>query len=83
MPFKEGKVAGAALDVFEKEPAVGNPLFELEEVIRTPHLGASTGEAQENVSDCHCPAGGRFSSCRERLAMPSTFPWSARISFPS
>jgi D-3-phosphoglycerate dehydrogenase / 2-oxoglutarate reductase len=47
---KGGKVAGAALDVFEKEPAVGHPLFELEEVIHTPHLGASTGEAQENVS---------------------------------
>jgi D-3-phosphoglycerate dehydrogenase len=48
--LKEGKVAGAALDVFEKEPSVGNPLFELEQVIHTPHLGASTGEAQENVS---------------------------------
>ncbi len=48
--IKAGKVAGAALDVFEKEPAVGNPLLELEEVISTPHLGASTGEAQENVS---------------------------------
>jgi D-3-phosphoglycerate dehydrogenase len=44
------KVAGAALDVFEKEPAIGNPLVELEEVISTPHLGASTGEAQENVA---------------------------------
>jgi len=48
--IKGGKVAGAALDVFEKEPAIGNPLLELEEVISTPHLGASTGEAQENVS---------------------------------
>jgi D-3-phosphoglycerate dehydrogenase len=48
--IKEGKVAGAALDVFEKEPTIGNPLLELEEVISTPHLGASTGEAQENVS---------------------------------
>ncbi|MDI7260725.1 MAG: phosphoglycerate dehydrogenase [Thermodesulfobacteriota bacterium] len=48
--IKGGKVAGAALDVFEKEPAIGNPLFELEEVIGTPHLGASTGEAQENVA---------------------------------
>jgi D-3-phosphoglycerate dehydrogenase len=48
--IKTGKVAGAALDVFEKEPAIGNPLVELEQVISTPHLGASTGEAQENVS---------------------------------
>jgi len=48
--IKGGKVAGAALDVFEKEPAIGNPLLELEEVIGTPHLGAATGEAQENVS---------------------------------
>jgi D-3-phosphoglycerate dehydrogenase len=48
--IKTGKVAGAALDVFEKEPATGNPLLELEEVVSTPHLGASTGEAQENVS---------------------------------
>jgi D-3-phosphoglycerate dehydrogenase len=47
---KEGKVAGAALDVFEKEPAVGNPLLELESVISTPHLGAATEEAQENVA---------------------------------
>ncbi len=48
--IRTGKVAGAALDVFEKEPAVGNPLLELEEVIGTPHLGASTEEAQENVA---------------------------------
>jgi D-3-phosphoglycerate dehydrogenase len=48
--LKTGKVAGAALDVFEKEPATGNPLLELDEVISTPHLGASTGEAQENVA---------------------------------
>jgi D-3-phosphoglycerate dehydrogenase len=48
--IKEEKVKGAALDVFEKEPAIGNPLLELEEVVHTPHLGASTGEAQENVA---------------------------------
>src|SRR5690625_207326 len=46
----EGKVAGAALDVFEEEPAIGRKVLELQEVIATPHLGASTIEAQENVA---------------------------------
>ena len=45
-----GKVAGAALDVFETEPASSHKLFGLENVVVTPHLGASTGEAQENVA---------------------------------
>lgn len=44
------KVAGAALDVFEEEPADHNRLLELPEVIGTPHLGASTKEAQDNVA---------------------------------
>lgn len=48
--LRSGKVAGAALDVFEKEPAVDNPLCSLENVIVTPHLGASTEEAQVNVA---------------------------------
>ncbi len=45
-----GHVAGAALDVFESEPATDNALFGMENVVCTPHLGASTSEAQENVA---------------------------------
>jgi len=47
--LKSGKVGGAALDVFEKEPVTNSPLFELDNVIVTPHLGSSTIEAQINV----------------------------------
>ena len=45
-----GHVAGAALDVFESEPAKENILFGSDKVVATPHLGASTTEAQENVA---------------------------------
>ncbi len=45
-----GHVAGAALDVFETEPAKDNLLFGSDKVVATPHLGASTSEAQENVA---------------------------------
>lgn len=48
--LKSGHVAGAALDVFEVEPATNSKLFELENVVCSPHLGASTSEAQENVA---------------------------------
>lgn len=48
--IKSGHVAGAAFDVFSVEPAETNPLFGLDNVICTPHLGASTNEAQENVA---------------------------------
>ncbi len=48
--LKSGKVAGAGIDVFEVEPATASPLFGMENVVCTPHLGASTTEAQENVA---------------------------------
>jgi D-3-phosphoglycerate dehydrogenase / 2-oxoglutarate reductase len=48
--IRAGHVAGAALDVFETEPATDSPLFDLDNVVCTPHLGAATAEAQENVA---------------------------------
>ena len=48
--IRAGHVAGAAFDVFEVEPATDSPLFGLPNVVCTPHLGASTLEAQENVA---------------------------------
>ena len=48
--LKSGHVAGAGFDVFAEEPAKENPLFNLPNVVCTPHLGASTTEAQENVA---------------------------------
>ncbi|MCV0394632.1 MAG: phosphoglycerate dehydrogenase [Rhizobiaceae bacterium] len=48
--LKSGKIAGAGIDVFEVEPATDSALFGLENVVCTPHLGASTSEAQENVA---------------------------------
>jgi D-3-phosphoglycerate dehydrogenase len=48
--LKSGQIAGAAIDVFREEPATHSPLFGLPNVVCTPHLGASTLEAQENVA---------------------------------
>ncbi|GAA4718867.1 phosphoglycerate dehydrogenase [Pedococcus ginsenosidimutans] len=47
--LREGRVAGAGIDVFAKEPTTESPLFEFESVVVTPHLGASTDEAQEKA----------------------------------
>ncbi len=47
--LRDGRIAGAALDVFDHEPTTESPLFELEQVVVTPHLGASTAEAQDKA----------------------------------
>ena len=47
--LKEGRVAGAGLDVYVKEPCTDSPLFAFDNVVATPHLGASTDEAQEKA----------------------------------
>ncbi|MGK5638562.1 phosphoglycerate dehydrogenase [Streptomyces sp. URMC 126] len=47
--LKEGRIAGAGLDVYASEPCTDSPLFEFDNVVATPHLGASTGEAQEKA----------------------------------
>ncbi len=49
--IREGLIAGAALDVFDSEPCTESPLFDLPEVVVTPHLGASTREAQDKAGD--------------------------------
>ena len=48
--IRSGHIAGAAFDVFSDEPATDNPLFKIPNVVCTPHLGAATSEAQENVA---------------------------------
>jgi len=47
--LKEGRIGGAGLDVYATEPCTDSPLFEFDSVVATPHLGASTDEAQERA----------------------------------
>jgi D-3-phosphoglycerate dehydrogenase len=49
--IRAGRVGGAAIDVFASEPTTSSPLFELPQVVVTPHLGASTAEAQDKAGD--------------------------------
>jgi D-3-phosphoglycerate dehydrogenase len=49
--IREGRIAGAALDVFATEPTIESPLFDLPQVVVVPHLGASTSEAQAKAGD--------------------------------
>jgi D-3-phosphoglycerate dehydrogenase len=49
LAIKEGRIGGAGLDVFANEPSTDSPLFEFDNVVATPHLGASTDDAQEKA----------------------------------
>jgi D-3-phosphoglycerate dehydrogenase len=49
--IRDGRIAGAALDVFKEEPTTASPLFALDRVVVTPHLGASTKEAQDKAGE--------------------------------
>ena len=49
--IRDGRIAGAAIDVFATEPTTESPLFELDNVVVTPHLGASTAEAQDKAGE--------------------------------
>ena len=64
--IESGKVAGAALDVFQTEPPVGEPLLAFENVLATPHIGGSTEEAQEAVGVRIAEQVRRLSAGRRR-----------------
>ena len=64
--IESGNVAGAALDVFQTEPPVGEPLLEFDNVLATPHIGGSTEEAQEAVGVRIAEQVRRLSARRDR-----------------
>jgi D-3-phosphoglycerate dehydrogenase len=81
----EGKIAGAAFDVFEKEPPVDSPLMSAPNTVLTPHLGASTAEAQVRVAEEACEQvidvlAGR--SARYAVNAPLLTPETARAIAP-
>jgi D-3-phosphoglycerate dehydrogenase / 2-oxoglutarate reductase len=82
---KSGKLRAAALDVFAEEPARENPLFTLENVSCTPHIGASTDEAQENVAVQVAEQMADFllqGTVRNAVNMPSLSEEEARVLMP-
>jgi D-3-phosphoglycerate dehydrogenase len=85
--LNSGKVAGAALDVFEKEPAVDSPLIDHPRVIATPHLGASTAEAQDRAGvmiaeQVRAALNGEFVSNVVNLQAPTEVEESVRLFLP-
>ncbi|HEY1169298.1 MAG TPA: phosphoglycerate dehydrogenase [Candidatus Limnocylindrales bacterium] len=81
----DGKIAGAAFDVFEKEPPVDSPLMSAPNTVLTPHLGASTAEAQVRVAEEACEQvidvlAGR--SARYAVNAPLLTPETARAIAP-
>jgi D-3-phosphoglycerate dehydrogenase len=85
--LKDGHLAGAALDVFAEEPATASPLFEFEQVVLTPHLGASTVEAQDKAGTAiaemvRLALGGEFVPYAVNVSAGAEVPESVRPFMP-